>query len=1115
MTDGRVRPLAASLRRLLRDRSWLPWLGLAVALTMTVSVWLFVRHGEQQRVRDRFDAEVDIVTERITHRMSTHVQILRGAAEFVSLLPRGITRADWRQYAAGLELDQLNPGVQGLGFAEWVPASELDAHVRRMREEGFPDYTVQPGGPLPPEGGVSSIIFLEPFDERNQRAFSRDMYAEGIRRAAMSQARDTGVVTLSARVKLYQETATRVQAGTLIYAPAYRRGMPLFTVAERRAAFLGWPYMAFRMQNLMEGIVGDSQRFLNLQLFDGDSERPEDLLYATGTPSPAPEEGWATRRRLEVAGKVWRLKATPRPDFIASVGGSSPHAILLAGVVASLALLQLFFSLSRAERRALATADEQREKLQLLLDSTAEAIYGLDTNGNCTFCNSSCLRLLGYGSASELLGRNMHRLIHHTREDGSPLAEETSQIYRAFRAGTGTHVEGEPFWRADGTSFPSEYWSFPQRSDGRVVGAVVTFVDITERRQAEAELRRRDALIRSLLDSIPDFVYIKDTAGVCLACNPRFAELLGRPREEIVGRSTYDLFPREVADSFQEQDRLMLAQLRPRHNEEWVSYPDGRRILVDTFKTPYYGPSGELIGILGISRDVTERKGAEEAQEAAAAEIRAAFEEAGRLNSRLQGETARANELAVRANAANLAKSSFLANLSHEIRTPMNSILGFSQLLLGDSGLTPRQHEQLRAISRGGEHLLSLLNDILEMSKIEAGRTTLHPVRTDLHALLEEVERMFRHRAEEKGLVLEVRRIGTLPRDVLVDGTKLRQILVNLLDNAVKFTRQGGVLVRARSVAFSAVDLRLIFDVEDTGSGIAEADLPRLFQQFEQARSGDRSPGGTGLGLAISRAFARLMGGEITVRSHPGVGSVFSLEVAVLADERGPASGSAPPGGIRGLPEAEQRRRLLVVDDVEENRQVAAQMLERVGFEVRTADDGAEALATFQAWRPHLVLMDLRMPGMDGLEAIRALRGLEGGEQVPVIAVTASAFEEDRLRVLEAGGTDFVSKPFGKPDLLRKVGDALGIRYVMESAGTEEAVATPAALLEIPEPLRDAIRSATSRGDLDRILALADELSRIVPAAARTIRDLAERFEYERIGDLLSDQGGAGPEDRP
>ncbi len=519
----------------------------------------------------------------------------------------------------------------------------------------------------------------------------------------------------------------------------------------------------------------------------------------------------------------------------------------------------------------------------------------------------------------------------------------------------------------------------------------------------------------------------------------------------------------------------------PHEMDHRLRLPDGRVRWVKARWRNELAPDGTPLRVTATIQDLTEQMLAREAK--ALSEAKEAAE------------------------AANRAKSVFLSSMSHEIRTPMNSILGFSQLLLGDQGLDRHQREQIQAIQRGGEHLLRLISDVLEMSKIEAGRVTVHLAETDLHALVSDLEAMFRLMAEEKGLTLTFEPPDDLPQHVLVDETKLRQILINLTGNAVKFTEKGGVTVRLGTEPGAGDGRWLRVDVEDTGPGISDADLPRLFQRFEQAGAAQPTIGGTGLGLAISRAFAQLMGGEITVRSRVGEGSVFSLALPVVPVNAPAGEARDEPGRIVGLAPGETRRRILVADDLVESQEILRQMLQRVGFEVRTANDGVQALELFRSWLPDLVLMDLRMPGLDGIDAIRAIRKDEPAGRVPIVVVSASASEETRQEVKEAGGDAFVSKPFRETELLGQIGRCLGIRYLL---GGESTTSEPPALggppaAVIPSPLRESLRTAVVSGDLGAMLALADELAGVDPAAARLVRDLAERFEYDRLAAYLAE----------
>jgi CheY-like chemotaxis protein/nitrogen-specific signal transduction histidine kinase len=462
---------------------------------------------------------------------------------------------------------------------------------------------------------------------------------------------------------------------------------------------------------------------------------------------------------------------------------------------------------------------------------------------------------------------------------------------------------------------------------------------------------------------------------------------------------------------------------------------------------------------------------------------------------------------------ANRAKSAFLANMSHEIRTPLNAVLGFAQLLRRDRALTEPQRKQVDTILRGGELLLALINDILELSKVEAGRSTVVESTIDLDALLDDVGTLFRVRAEDKGLRLLVEPVGTPDRLLVTDEAKLRQVLMNLLGNAVKFTERGGVALRAKVAPGpgEAGAGRLVVEVEDTGPGIAPEELPRLFQVFEQTETGRRSRSGTGLGLAISLRFAELLGGTLGVASSVGKGSTFTLELPVRP---GVASAVvrplAPARAVTALAPDQQTFRVLVADDNQDNRDFLGTLLLSLGFAVRTAADGAQTVREFADWRPQLILMDMRMPVLSGHDAIGQVRGLAGGADVRIIAVTASAFQEDRLAALAAGADEFVGKPFREEVLLEKIQALLGVRYVRaetdvpltrETSGSRP-IAWVAWVAALPAELVAELRQATLCADLGRILELADQVE-VPPALAAEIRLLAERFSYPQLLTLL------------
>ncbi len=464
------------------------------------------------------------------------------------------------------------------------------------------------------------------------------------------------------------------------------------------------------------------------------------------------------------------------------------------------------------------------------------------------------------------------------------------------------------------------------------------------------------------------------------------------------------------------------------------------------------------------------------------------------------------------AEAANRAKSVFLANMSHEIRTPMTAILGFSQLMQRDTAVTPEQLKQLDVINRSGEHLLTIINDILEISKIEAGRIVLNPTTFDLHALVSDLETMFRVQTDAKKLHLIVERAGEMPCYVVGDEAKVRQMLSNLLGNAVKFTETGGIALRVRTSTREGSGLRLVAEVEDTGQGISEKDIAGLFQRFEQTESGQKKRMGTGLGLAISRGFARLMGGDITVTSQEGKGSVFHVEIGLSAgDVAGMAKEAADSRRVVGIEPGQPKYRVLIADDNKENRDLLAQTLGPVGFELRQATDGAEAIREFEAWQPDIILMDLRMPVIAGSEATRRIKSSPRGKETSVIVLTASSFEDGQREMTTAGASGYIRKPFRESELFETIARCLSVKYVyaQEGAGSlpQQSAATATlsaeALSRLPKRLVQDLRAAASGANLKSLLTLISEVETHDAQAAEGLRASANNYDYEAILETL------------
>ena len=464
------------------------------------------------------------------------------------------------------------------------------------------------------------------------------------------------------------------------------------------------------------------------------------------------------------------------------------------------------------------------------------------------------------------------------------------------------------------------------------------------------------------------------------------------------------------------------------------------------------------------------------------------------------------------AEAANLAKSSFLANMSHELRTPLNAILGFSHLMSRDNNITPKQKESLDIINRSGEHLLNLINDVLEMSKIEAGKTTLNNEPFDLHRLLQTIQAMFKIRAEAKGLWFKFQLADNLPQYIIGDSSKLRQLLINFLSNAVKFTKTGGVTIQAFTCSSGSFGnrVKLCFEVSDTGKGIAEAELDRLFSPFVQTTSGIQSEEGTGLGLAISHQFIKLMGGTIQVNSISGEGSTFAFNILVELANLTTEGILRTSQQIKHLAPGQREYRIAVVDDRETNRKALVQLLESVGLKPLTANNGKEAVALWHKWQPDLIWMDMRMPIMDGYEATKLIKSKSDAKKTVVIAITASAFEEQREKILDAGCDDFVAKPFTEQIIFDKLTQYLRVKFVCQTESTNEDIETvqdPKSLsfvdlANLSPTLVSQLNQSAIAVDSEQIEQLITQIPDSQQHIAQAISSMLAQYDFDAIIDL-------------
>ncbi|MEG3840634.1 AAA family ATPase, partial [Microcoleus sp. herbarium14] len=515
----------------------------------------------------------------------------------------------------------------------------------------------------------------------------------------------------------------------------------------------------------------------------------------------------------------------------------------------------------------------------------------------------------------------------------------------------------------------------------------------------------------------------------------------------------------------------------------------------------------------------------------------------------------RTSELALakqKAEVANEAKSSFLANMSHELRSPLNAILGFSQIMLRSQNLPKEHQENVGIITRSGDHLLTLINQVLDLSKIEAGKTNLNHKNFDFYQFMDDIEDMFHIKADDKKLQLVVEYSPDVPRYVRTDEVKLRQVLINLLNNALKFTQAGGVSVKVNlkpesrlkeseivnladkltklnmpvnhslenskisklenhNDLDSASSCFLTFEISDTGSGIAADELEILFEAFVQTKTGKESQEGTGLGLSISRKFVELMGGQITVTSAVGFGTTFAFDTRMSVIDAREIEGKKTAVQVISLAPNQPQYRILIVDDKPSNNLLLVRLLFPLGFELKEACNGQEAVEIWNDWEPHLILMDMRMPVMDGYEATKKIKGTVKGQATAIIAVTASVLEEEKAVVSSAGCDDFIRKPFREADIFDAIHKHIGVIFIYDDIASNndltkvdvQAALSPSVLADLPAELLANLLEASSLCDMNQIDICIEQIREVDESAAEALAFLANDFDYAQIVSLI------------
>jgi two-component system cell cycle sensor histidine kinase/response regulator CckA len=641
---------------------------------------------------------------------------------------------------------------------------------------------------------------------------------------------------------------------------------------------------------------------------------------------------------------------------------------------------------------------KREEQIRLLLDSTAEAIYGIDMEGNCTFSNRACARLLGYESAGDLLGKHMHNFMHHTKPDGTPYPEEECRIYQAFRRGEGTHVDDELFWRVDGTSFPAEYFSYPIKQGDNLIGSVVTFLDISEKRHAEesgrklaAERNRLLGQLRLQIERMP-LVYILFDADFRITdWNPAAQRTLGYTKEEALGKQPNDLNP----PSFHQVATRIMERIRAgdmaAHSVNENLTKDGRTITCEWFNTPLLTDDGRFGGLLCLGRDVTDQK-----------TLEAQFQQAQKME----------------------AVGQLAGGVAHDFNNLLTIISGYSEILLAMLGSSDPMRESVKAISEAGERAASLTRQLLAFSR----KTVLEPKVLDLNDVVRETEKFLRRLIGEDILLTAV--LDPTISRVKVDPGQLGQVLMNLAVNARDAMPKGGKLtVETRSVELDQEYSRLrpevqpahyvLLSITDTGSGMTADVKARIFEPFFTTKGVGK---GTGLGLAVVLGIVKQSGGHVEVYSEPEVGTTFKIYFPAVEEQVSAPKGIDGGSGVRGT------ETVLLVEDEDGVRGLAVLVLQTYGYKVLAAGNGGEALRAVEKHRGgiDLLVTDVVMPGMGGPDLAEALHS-----RLPQLKVLfTSGYTDDAVvrHGLLHEKVAFLQKPYSPLALVRKVRQVLDER---------------------------------------------------------------------------------------
>lgn len=1019
------------------------WFTLVLSLSVTIWGWHHTKTDIEQSAGQHFSFRADEIKRAILDRMLNYELVLRGGAGLFAG-SESVKREEWRAYVNKLKIEQSYPGIQGIGYSVIIPPSKKDSHVREVRSRGFSNYRIWPEGN---RDVYTSIIYLEPFDWRNQRAFGYDMLSEPVRRAAMERARDTDTAVISEKVILVQETGQGAQTGFLMYMPVYRNGAPSSTVEERRRAVLGYVYSPFRMNDLMRGILGRNLPDVGLEIFDGDRITAGSIMYDS-VGKAGRRSAFSRTATIDLNGRTWTLRFTSLPSFDASIDRDKPRMVLTGGILISLLFFAIVGSLAAnravaqamnevlhaevierkraeeelkkahdelegrvqertaelvkankalkeeaSERERVTTAlAEQSRILEAFFKHTITPLVLLDENFNFIMVNEAyaraCLR-----DTSEFPGHNHFEF--YPNESNEEIFKGVVRTRKPFQ------ITAKPFVFPDHPEWGVTYWDwtlFPVLDKKEEIDFLVfSLKDVTESKLAEEALRKSEERFRSLVETTTDWVWEVNEHAVYTYASPKIRDILGYEPEEIIGKTPFDLMPPDEAERIAGVFFEIAETKRPFALLENLNLrKDGTPVVLETSGTPILGSDGRLLGYRGIDRDITARRRVEEEKE------------------QIQTRLLKSQKMETIGKLA--------AGIAHDFNNIITIINSLSSLAIRKTGEADPAHKFLEQIISTAERASNLTRQLLIFSRSQP--TRFAPV--NITAAVNDLIKLMYHLIGENFTIRTYFAPGVWA--VMADRGNVEQLLMNLVINARDAMPHGGeITIRAENITLDEELCRTIREarpgrfvcltVEDTGAGMDQSVIDRLFEPFFSTKAVGQ---GIGLGLNVVYNIVKEHHGGIAVCSEPTKGSAFRVYLPATTEEALAVDKKvlAEPVG-RG-------ERILLVEDEGVLRKSVALVLIRNGYRVFEAADAEEAINIYEKEGGDfdLIFSDVVLRGKDGVRLVDELLAKKPG--LKVLFASGYMDVESQWPYIQEKGFRFIQKPYEIPDLLRTVREAMG-----------------------------------------------------------------------------------------